>query len=757
MATDIITRTRTALLALCIMAGTAAKAQDYFHFYRDGQVAERVQATLVDSISFGTTGRSIMVYDKEKKRLYSARRNVIDSVVIKPFIDYTSYPALNLTSGYNNVEATYDNDTKVYSIHVTGGDPYILTETLKSDLPADSCVLTFEYNCPAGINEFQIFFCPPAAENLSAKVGSITPTVGTEWRTYSVPIKDYREDFSWGSRNDFLRFDFGTVPDVDISLRKISIRSFTPEEQREQAEKDSINAAKERMAENIKAYLNATYASSVKQVNVTADEVTVTGECSGDGTFALADIAPYDDVTEETEYYIAASLPNGQFSVTLPRMAERSGFNYDRVLSKWAIVKTDGERHTLASHARYADEVTPQYVAEPGVLKGKKGIAAGLGATYISDFDNLQAHSITMNIVLNTFISTTYQSGWTSYSYGGRTYYINQGAFTQLDEVTRAAHERGVIVSGILLTSTGSIFNDPENTGGYYTMPNMTTPDAVNTYAAALNYLFRRYTSGEYGRVHHWIVHNEVDAGDSWTNMGEQPEMRYYDRYMKSMRMCYNIIRQYDPNASILGSYTHNWNFEAEINSPRLMLEQNVQYSEKEGDFRWGVAYHPYPIDLTRPEFWKNDRANATFSNNSTYVTFLNPEVINAWILNPAHFYKDGTKRILFFSEQGTNSPDYTENSLQLQAAGAAWIWKKISRLDGIDAMQWHNWADNVTEFGLRIGLRSFAEGNFNNLDPKPVWYVWQAAGTDREDEVFEPYLDIIGIDSWDNIIQPVE
>ena len=119
----------------------------------------------------------------------------------------------------------------------------------------------------------------------------------------------------------------------------------------------------------------------------------------------------------------------------------------------------------------------------------------------MTDFDNLQAHSITMNIVLNTFISTSYQSGWTSYSYGGRTYYINQGAFTQLDEVTRAAYERGVIVSGILLTSTGSIFNDPENTGGYYTMPNMTTPDAVNTYAAALNYLFRRYTSGEYGRV----------------------------------------------------------------------------------------------------------------------------------------------------------------------------------------------------------------------------------------------------------------
>ena len=71
--------------------------------------------------------------------------------------------------------------------------------------------------------------------------------------------------------------------------------------------------------------------------------------------------------------------------------------------------------------------------------------------------------------------------------------------------------------------------------------------------------------------------------------------------------------------------------------------------------------------------------------------------------------------------------------------------------------MMWHNWKDSRGEFGLRIGLRAFDEGNFADNDPKPVWHVWQAAGTDKEDEVFRPYLDVIGISSWDNIIKPVK
>ena len=186
------------------------------------------------------------------------------------------------------------------------------------------------------------------------------------------------------------------------------------------------------------------------------------------------------------------------------------------------------------------------------------------------------------------------------------------------------------------------------------------------------------------------------------------------------------------------------------------MLESTVAYSEAEGDFRWGVAYHPYPEDLTKPKFWVND-TRSTWDLNTKYITFKNLEVIDKWIKLPQNLYQDGTKRLLFLSEQGTNSPSYSAADLTLQAAGGAWAWKKVSRLDGIDAIQWHNWADNKVEYGLRIGLRSFDADGWNALDPKPVWYVWKAGGSAEESAVFDQYLGTLGLSSWDEIMHDME
>lgn len=174
-------------------------------------------------------------------------------------------------------------------------------------------------------------------------------------------------------------------------------------------------------------------------------------------------------------------------------------------------------------------------------------------------------------------------------------------------------------------------------------MPNLTTAKAFNLYAAALEHMASTHcTPGN--RISHWIMHNEVDFANEWTNMGDQPMMRYLDRYIKSMRICYNIARQYDQNASVLGSYTHCWTLADGNYAPKKMLEATVAYSEAEGDFRWGVAYHPYPQDLTKPSFWIDD-TQATYSLNSKYVTFKNLEVIDAWIRQKENFYKGKTKR----------------------------------------------------------------------------------------------------------------
>lgn len=508
---------------------------------------------------------------------------------------------------------------------------------------------------------------------------------------------------------------------------------------------------KYQMAANIKDYLAKDYPSKVTNVQVTSDKVIIKGNCGGSGTYLLAEITPWQDVTELEKYPYTQDLSGGGFTVTVDRIVpNREGIRYDKVFSKWVVVKVDGDRQTLDSHARYADDVVPKKSPEALPLRNKKGFGAGDIDLYFSDCKEMNVGSITMNVVLNDYI----KGEGSGYSYGGQNYSL--GAFKDyVDRVTRRAGEMDLVVSAIILCQTNSIFKDPENKGGNYTMPNLTTAKAFNLYAAALEHMASTHcTPGN--RISHWIMHNEVDFAKEWTNMGDQPMMRYLDRYIKSMRICYNIVRQYDQNASVLGSYTHCWTVADGNYAPKKMLEATVAYSEAEGDFRWGVAYHPYPQDLTKPSFWVND-TQATYSLNSKYVTFKNLEVIDAWIRQKENFYKGKTKRVLFLSEQGTNSPSYSESDLALQAAGGAWAWKKVSKLDGIDAIQWHNWADNKAEGGLRIGLRTFAEGSVSNLTPKPVWYVWKAAGTAEEDSVFDQYKTTLGISDWDSIIKTVE
>lgn len=508
---------------------------------------------------------------------------------------------------------------------------------------------------------------------------------------------------------------------------------------------------KYQMADNIKEYLAKDYPSKVTNVQVTSDKVIIKGNCGGSGTYLLAEITPWQDVTELEKYPYTQDLSGGGFTVTVDRIVpNREGIRYDKVFSKWAVVKVDGDRQTLDSHARYADDVVPKKSPEAVPLRNKKGFGAGDTDLYFSDCNEMNVGSITMNVVLNNYI-TGEGSG---YSYGGKEYSLGP-VKDYVDYVTQKASETGLVVSAIILCQTNSIFKDPENAGGNYTMPNMTTARAFNLYAAALEHMASTHCySGK--RISHWIMHNEVDHANQWTNMGDQPMLRYIDRYIKSMRICYNIVRQYDQNASVLGSYTHCWTVADGNYAPKKMLESTVAYSDAEGDFRWGVAYHPYPQDLTKPSFWVND-TQATYSMTTRYITFKNLEVIDAWIKQKENLYKGTTKRVLFLSEQGTNSPSYSQTDLALQAAGGAWAWKKISKLDGIDAMQWHNWADNKAEGGLRIGLRTFAEGSVSDFTPKPVWYVWKAAGTAEEDAVLDQYKTTLGITDWHSILKTVE
>ena len=664
--------------------------------------------------------------------------------------------------GKYDITVAYDESTGVWQLNTTGTDPYIYVAGLAQDLKEQHRILCFDYLCGTGIDDLQVFYGKAIAENRSRHFGKIAATGGENWKNYSCSIAADRISFDWGRSGDNLRLDFGTKKGIKIQIKNFQIREMNEEELKAWQEEIAKGQGKEAEAVRISEYLKKSFPCSITKVIVGNNSITVEARTDGKGAYFIADVAPWENITETKKFSHIGGGDGGMLSVTVDRFVSRDGLPaYDRLLSRFAVVKEDG---TLCSHARYAEQIPSGY-SQPVVPRNKKGIGDFSNVTLkISDLDDLDLGSVTVNIVLNSIVNTVKKGNFTiEHKYGGITYYMDKGNVSTLDKVMTECYKRGIVVSAIILnrhtdtaSSATALMKHPENDGGNFSMPNLTEPKAVNVYSAVLDFLAERYSTSTYGRIHHWIMHNEVDFQKEWTNMGDQPEWRYMDAYVKSMRICHNIAHKYDQHSSVLVSLTHSWAKKEGQYASRSLLEDVCKFGDAEGDFLWGVAYHPYPQNLMLPEFWKDD-TSATYSADSPYCTFKNLEVVSNWMLDKTHFYKGSQKRLLFLSENGTNSPSYSDSDLAKQAAGAAWAWKKVAALDGIDAMQWHNWRDNRAEGGLRIGLRRFSDDSENPSGAKPAWYVWQAAGTASEDAVFAPYLTTIGLSSWSDIFGTIQ
>lgn len=672
------------------------------------------------------------------------------------------YQKINQAS-VNQIQVV-QKSTYQYELKTTGTDPYLYLDALLVSNHPDSVVLTFEYQCSADIGNVQIFFGSPVTEARSVKPGTIPAKSG--WGNYSVDLGSSIRQFSWGGAGDFLRLDFGNQSGVTIQIRNIHLRSLNAAEKAESLAREELIKNDLLLESNLKKYLEANYASRITEVKVSTASIHISGNYAGTGEFSICEIRPYDHLTQISKFANKFAQGSSVFSVDINRFVVSNGLKYDRILSKWFIAKTGSTADEIVSHAIYATQIMPLQALVAKRPSGKKGLGGySINRGFESDLDDLNISSITVNITPTSFMHTQNRANAIAHTYCDKTWYFDMAQVDVLDRTMKSAYSRNIVVAAIILIQKASQCADPEvgrllqhpsfTSEGIFTMPNLTTTESVSCYAAALDFLASRYcrTDNAYGRIHHWIMHNEVDAGLVWTNMGDKPVTVYTDTYIKSMRMCYNIARQYDQNSEVFASFTHSWAkaVQPQFYAVKDMLKILLGFSVAEGDFQWGLAYHPYPENLFEPKTW-ND-VKATFSMNTPLVTFKNLEVLNAWIKKSENFYLGTTRRSVWLSENGTNSRTYSDQDLKEQAAGFAYAWKKLKTLDGIDAFQWHNWIDNRHEGGLRIGLRRFPDDLEAPGGKKPVWYAYQAASTTQEDVVFEPYKQVIGIQNWSEIL----
>jgi hypothetical protein len=237
-----------------------------------------------------------------------------------------------------------------YQIQTLGKNPYLFTLPLTSERKKENVALSFEYFCPKGLDFFKIHFGKNATVKTIKSIG-----VAEGWVTFSIDLTDDLKN--WGKTGDQLRFDFGSRADVEIQIRNIVIRKPTEREQEIAAKREEKQKAEATMEVNLKNYLSKSYMAQIAKVKVAENELTITGNTPNVSQVFLAEITPYQDVTELKDFKNLIPIKQKTFFFKIKRFNKKEGFNYDRVLSKWVLVKKTTKGFQLLSHAHYPDEI----------------------------------------------------------------------------------------------------------------------------------------------------------------------------------------------------------------------------------------------------------------------------------------------------------------------------------------------------------------------------------------------------------------
>jgi hypothetical protein len=282
---------------------------------------------------------------------------------------------------------------------------------------------------------------------------------------------------------------------------------------------------------------------------------------------------------------------------------------------------------------------------------------------------------------------------------------------------------------------------------------NVATGDGRRWFCATMEFLSERWSRADkaHGRVVGYIMGNEVNSHWWWSNMGRVSMEEFADEYLRVMRHTHTAVRKQCSWARVYISLEHHWNMrfgagdERQSFAGRPFIDYFARRSKQDGDFDWHLAFHPYPENLFEPRFW-NDRT-ATTNADTPRITFKNIEVLASYMRRP-EMLDNGQPRRIILSEQGFHTPA-GDSGEAIQAAAFCYAYKKIERIDLIDAFILHRHVDHDQEGGLLLGLRRNKPRDGELRPKKKIYDCFRAADTPDWEKAFEFALPIIGLTNW--------
>ena len=370
-----------------------------------------------------------------------------------------------------------------------------------------------------------------------------------------------------------------------------------------------------------------------------------------------------------------------------------------------------------------------------------------------------------------------------THEWNGKTYYFDREFMNLYDELMLPCVKRNIpclirLINRFSYRLCGSddalikIIGHPEYapTGFNEQMSafNLRTEEGLDMYCACIDFLCARYADPKSPLFCSTVmdIGNEINAQNTWHNCGQMSCADYMEEYSEQLRLAHLIARKYNSSFRVDVSFDHN--FAEHILEPDRMrhypsrdcLAYLAAYCRRDGDFEWGISAHPYPEDLSRPDFY-NDKT-ATFSFDSPRITMKNLEVWQALVELPELSYRGMPRRVVF-DEQGfhTRSDDPETENKGAYAFVLAYL--KLRRCANIDWFIINRYADMPLddESGLHLGIRyenGYADPRHILINPgdyKKICYAIRDMETEDEKRWESEARDYIGAELFDHLLSP--
>jgi len=292
----------------------------------------------------------------------------------------------------------------------------------------------------------------------------------------------------------------------------------------------------------------------------------------------------------------------------------------------------------------------------------------------------------------------------------------------------------------------------------------------VEYFIACTQFFMERYASGDRkkGIAYGIEVANEVTSAYIWNNQGEMTAWEAMKEYTSVLRITWLLAKKYCENFRVYTSFDQYFAGRHVPAEPlrfygmKECINYITEHCHADGDFPWNIATHPYPENLSYPDFY-NDRS-ATFSFNARKITMKNMEVWPAFLGLPEFLYR-GKPRHIIFDEQGFNTRDADPYTEEQGAYAFVLAYLKMRNNPNIDLMLIHRYVDIPfnEEYGLNLGLRrclGYADDLHLITIPGPhkmICDAIRAMDSPREEAWVRAARNYIGPALFDAVLNPPE